>query len=295
MQSKFPGKVLPFVLFLPSVVISVLFLYYPAFQTFLLSFHKTAFFGKKKLYVGWENFIETFTSLDYLNTVWVSMVFSAGVVIFGLALSIGTALLVNQTIRLKRIYVMILLLPYALSPVLAGIIWLFLFSPTAGIINYFLNLFFGIEPDWIGQGHLALIMVIVTTVWKNFGYNLVFVLAGLQNIPGEVLQAAEMDGASSFRRLWEVTLPLLSPILFFLVVMNLIYSFFGTFGIIDIMTKGAPLNSTNIMIYNLYRTAFIYTKSGSAATQSVILFALVAGLTLLQFRATRGRVFYSGA
>ena len=294
MQTKFPGRILPYILFVPSVIISILFLYYPALQTFMLSFHKTAFFGRKTLYVGWENFSETFTSLDYLNTVWVSLVFSAGVVILGLVISLVTALLVNQTMRFKRIYVMILLLPYALSPVIAGIIWLFLFNPTVGIINYFLDLFFGVEPDWIGQRHLALIMVIVTAVWKNFGYNLVFVLAGLQNIPGEVLEAAEMDGASPLRRLWEVTLPLLSPILFFLVVMNSIYSFFGTFGIIDIMTKGAPLNSTNIMIYNLYRTAFIFNKSGLAATQSVILFALVAGLTLLQFRASRERVFYLG-
>lgn len=294
MQTKFPGRILPYILFVPSVIISILFLYYPALQTFMLSFHKTAFFGRKTLYVGWENFSETFTSLDYLNTVWVSLVFSAGVVILGLVISLVTALLVNQTMRFKRIYVMILLLPYALSPVIAGIIWLFLFNPTVGIINYFLDLFFGVEPDWIGQRYLALTMVIVTAVWKNFGYNLVFVLAGLQNIPGEVLEAAEMDGASPLRRLWEVTLPLLSPILFFLVVMNSIYSFFGTFGIIDIMTKGAPLNSTNIMIYNLYRTAFIFNKSGLAATQSVILFALVAGLTLLQFRASRERVFYLG-
>lgn len=294
-QSKFRGKVLPFVLFLPSVVISVLFLYYPAFQSFMLSFYKTAFFGRKRLYVGWGNFIEIFTSSEYLNSVWVSTIFSVGVVILELVICLAVALMINRITRFKKIYITLLLLPYALSPALAGVVFRFLFDPVVGTINYFLDLSFGIKPNWLGQGYLTLIVVIITATWKRFGYTLIFLLAALQNIPGEVLEAAEIDGAGFFRMLRKITLPLLSPVLLFLIIMNSIYSFFGTFAMIDIMTRGGPMNMTNILIYNLYRTAFIYTKSGLAAAQSVVLFALVAGLIFFQFRASRKRVFYLGA
>jgi len=250
--------------------------------------------GLKKLYVGFGNLTELFTSPDYLHSVWVTLVFSGGVIVLGLSLSLAIALLANQKVRGARLYRTALVWPYALSPAVAGTIWLFMFNPTAGVINYFLNMFFGIKPDWVTKGDLAVFMIVATTVWKNLGYNIVFFRAGLQNVPGELLEAARVDGAGAWRCFWKVTLPLLSPTAFFLLIMNLIGAFFDTFGLIDVMTKGGPANATNILIYNLYRDAFQHNRWGIASAQSVILFAIVMILTLIQFRTTGRRVHYGG-
>jgi len=294
MKSKYPGKILPLVLLLPTLIVSVLFLYYPAVKSFQLSLYKTLFLGAKKVYAGFDNFVTLFTSPDYLQTVAASFIFSASVVIGGIVLALAIALLANKKIRGARFYRIALIWPYALSPAVAGTIWLFLFNPSAGMMSYLIDLVFGIKPDWLSSGPLSMIMVIVAATWKNLGYNIVFFLAGLQNIPGEFLEAADVDGANPFQKFWHITLPLLTPTLFFLVIMNSIYSFFTTFGLIDVMTKGGPAGATNIMIYNLYRDAFRYYKSGLAAAQSLLLFVLVAILTLIQFK-TAGRGVYYGS
>ncbi|HIC89586.1 MAG TPA: sugar ABC transporter permease, partial [Anaerolineae bacterium] len=256
------------------------------------SLYKTAFLGLKKIYVGLENYGELLTSSDYQHSVVVSLAFSFGVTLLGMAISLAIALLANQKVTGARIYRMALIWPYALSPAVSGAIWLFLFNPTAGVVNYFTSTLFGVKPDWVTVGPLALFMVTAAAVWNQLGYNIVFFLAGLQNLPGDILEAAEVDGANAWHKFWKVTLPLLSPIAFFLLVMNLIYSFFGTFGMVDVMTKGGPADATNILIYNLYKDAFQNYKSGFAAAQSVILLLIVTGLTLLQFRTTGRRVHY---
>ena len=176
--------------------------------------------------------------------------------------------------------------PYALSPAVAGTIWLFIFNPHSGLVNYLLDLLLKQKPDWFSHPTLALTMLIITSIWNNFGYNLVFFLAGLQNISDSFLEAAEVDGASFWRQLFHVTIPLLSPTIFFLLVININYAFFDTVGMVDVMTKGGPANATNMLIYQLYKDGFQNFNSGLAAAQSLSLFVFVVGLTLLQFRTT---------
>lgn len=294
MGSRFPSKWFPWLVLLPTLVVCGLFLYYPVAQSFSWSLLRSAFMGLRSIWVGVENYVRLFTSPDYLHSLWATVLFAAGIVIIGIGLSLGIAVLANRKIRGARIYRTALIWPYALSPAVAGTIWLFLFNPTAGVVNYFLQRTVGISPDWVTSRNLAILLVITAAVWKNLGYNIVFMLAGLQNVPGQVLEAARIDGAGSWRCFWRVTFPLLSPTMFFLVIMNMIYAFFGTFGLIDVLTKGGPNNATNILIYNMYRDAFMHNKWGMASAQSVILFVMVVGLTILQFRTTGKKVHYGG-
>lgn len=291
-QAGYPNKVLPYILILPAFAVLIAFLYYPQIQVSFLSLYRVAFFGLRKTFVGFENYYRLFTSTKYHYSLWITLIFTVNVVLIGMAVSLGLAILANQRIRGARIYRTALIWPYALSPAAAGTIWLFLFSPIAGAINYFLEMSFGIRPDWIGDRTMALTMVTGTAIWKNLGYNIVFYLAALQNIPKELLEAAEVDGAGPFQKFRSVTFPLLGPMTFFLLVMNLIYVSFETFPIIDIMTKGGPVDATNILIYNLYRDGFRFFKTGLASAQSTILFVFVLILTLLQFRALERRIHY---
>jgi sn-glycerol 3-phosphate transport system permease protein len=241
--------------------------------------------------VGLENYQRLFTSADYGHSVLVSLEFSIAVVVIGLSIALFLAMLVNQKIHGGRFYRTLLIWPYALSPAVAGIIWLFLLSPTVGLVNYGLDTLFGIKPDWTGP-NLALLMVTATAIWKNLGYNIIFYLAALQSVPGVLLEAAEIDGAGSFQKFWRITFPLLSPTTFFLFTMNMIYSFFSVFGLIDVMTRGGPIGATNILIYNLYQDGFVFFKTGLASAQSIILFVLVIILVLVQFRKGERSVHY---
>jgi len=294
MRSKFPNRWLPLVILSPTLLVCALFFYYPMAQSFSWSLYRAAFMGLKRLYVGTQNYVRLFTSPDYIHTIGVSFLFATGVVVLGLSISLAIALLANQKVRGARIYRVALIWPYALSPAVAGTIWLFLLNPTSGVVNYFFETLFGVKPDWLTNPKLALISVVVAAVWKNLGYNIVFFLAGLQNVPGELLEAARVDGAGAWRTFWRITFPLLSPTTFFLFIMNISYAFFGVFGLIDVMTKGGPVNATNILIYNLYRDAFQHNKWGMASAQSVVLFVFVVILTLIQFRTTGRRVYYGG-
>ena len=292
MRAGYPNKILPYILILPAFTILVIFLYYPQIEVFILSLYRVALLGLRKTYVGFENYYRLFTSPKYHYSIEISLIFTISVVIVGMAISLALALLANQKVRGARIYRTALIWPYALSPAAAGTIWLFLFSPTAGLVNYFLETVFGVSPDWIGNRTLALLMIIGTAIWKNLGYNIVFYLAALQNIPRELLEAAEVDGANAFQRFRAVAFPLLGPTTFFLLIMNLIYASFETFPIIDIMTKGGPVGATNILIYNLYQDGFRFFKTGLASAQATVLFIFVLILTLLQFRALERRIHY---
>jgi sn-glycerol 3-phosphate transport system permease protein len=216
------------------------------------------------------------------------------VVIGGMGVSLAIAMLANRDIRGASIYRILLIWPYALSPAVAGVIWLFMFSPGFGAINYLMFRILGSELNWLGNPRLAVLLIIMASIWKNLGYNVVFYLAALQNLNPEVLEAASIDGANSWRRFWSVTFALISPMTFFLLITNITYSFFNLFGMIDLVTKGGPLDATNVMIYNLYRDGFEYYKTGLAAAQSVILFGGVVALTVIQFRTSGRRVHYGG-
>ncbi len=292
--ARFKGKILPFLLLSPTLLILVVFLYYPVIQTFILSGYRVAFLGLRKKFVGLDNFIDLLHDPGYHHTVEVTAVIATCVVIGGLSISLAIAVLANQKIRGASIYRILLIWPYALSPAVAGIVFLFMFSPGFGAVNYLMYRITGTELNWLGNPRLAVLLIIMASIWKNLGYNVVFYLAGLQNLNTDVLEAAEIDGAGAWRRFWSVTFPLLSPMTFFLLITNITYSFFDIFGMIDIVTKGGPLDATNVMIYNLYRDGFEYYKTGLAAAQSVILFAAVVVLTLIQFRTSGRRVHYGG-
>jgi len=292
--AKFKGKFLPYLFLTPTLIILVVFLYYPVIQTFRLSTYRVAFLGLKKKFVGLENFADLLHDAGYLHTVEVTAIITLAVVVGGLAVSLAIAMLANQPIRGGSVYRVLLIWPFALSPAVAGVIWLFMFSPGFGVINYLTFLVTGNELNWLGNPRLAILLIILASIWKNLGYNVVFYLAALQNVNTEVLEAASIDGANAWQRFWSVTFALLSPMTFFLLITNITYSFFDLFGLIDLVTKGGPLDATNVMIYNLYRDGFEYYKTGLAAAQSVILFAAVVILTLIQFRTSGRRVHYGG-
>ena len=291
-KATFSNTILPYVLLAPSFIIIGYFLFYPTYETFRLSLYRLGPFGIRKLFVKFENFVELFTSPDYLHSFNVSLFFSASVVLFGLAIALALAVLINRQIRGIYFYRAALIWPYALSPAIAGALWVFLFDPSAGYENYFFSLLFDIKPKWLTSGSLALLVVTAAATWKNLGYNVILYLAGLQNIPQDLHEAAAIDGANRLQTFSKVTFPLLSPMTFFLLIINLIYAYFGSFGLIHVMTEGGPANATNILIYDLYREAFINHKAGFAAAESMILFAVVVALTMLQFRTSGRRVHY---
>jgi len=257
--------------------------------------YRVAFLGLRKTFVGFANFRDLFHNPDYLHSVLVTLIVTTAVVVGGIGISLAISVLANQKVRGARIYRLLLIWPYAISPAIAGIVWLFLFSPGYGIVNYLLSLAFHIAPNWLGDPYLAVFIILVASIWKNLGYNIAFYLAALQNLNTDVLEAALIDGASHWRRFWSVTFPLLSPITFFLLITNITYAFFDIFPIVDVMTKGGPFNATNILIYNLYREGFEYYRTRSAAAQSLILFFGVVVLTLIQFRTSGRHVHYGGA
>ncbi len=292
--SKFKGTLLPYILLAPTLAILVVFLYYPVLQTFRLSLYRVAFLGLKTQFVGLENFVTLLHDPAYLNTIKSTAIITTVVVLGGLAISLFIALLANRKIKGASVYRILLIWPYSLSPAVAGVIWLFMFSPGFGPFNYLSEKIVGTELNWLGQPALAITLIIVASIWKVLGYNIVFYIAALQNLNTEILEAAAIDGANNWQRFWHVTFALISPMTFFLLITNITYSFFDLFGMIDIVTKGGPLNATNVMIYNLYRDGFEYYKTGLASAQSVVLFLAVVALTVFQFRTSGQHVHYGG-
>ena len=294
-QARFKGRLIPFLFMAPTLAILVLFLYYPVFQTFKLSLYRVAFLGLRKKFIGFANFVDLFKSSGYLHTVLITLLIAAAIVVIGLSISLAISVLANQKVRGARVYRLLLIWPYALSPAVAGVIWLFMFSPGFGIVNYLLSITVHIEPNWLGDPYLAVFLIVLVSIWKNIGYNVVFYLAALQNVDTGILEAAAIDGAGPWRRFRSITFALLSPMTFFLLITNITYAFFDIFGTVDIMTKGGPIDGTNVMIYNLYRDGFQYYKTGLASAQSVILFVGVIILTVIQFRTSGKHVYYGGA
>ncbi len=292
MQTKFPQKQLPYLLLAPSLITVILFLIIPSIQSIYLSLFRISPFGDRMIYVGLANFINLFANPDYLNSLFRTIIFTVSLVAVGLTVSLGIAMLANQSIKGIGLYRTALFWPYALSPAIAGTIWALLFDPSTGAMTYFIDLVTGSAPNWMTNGELALMVVIGAATWKMLGYNIIFFLAGLQNIQREILEAARIDGAGSFTRFRQVIFPLLSPVTFFLFIMNSLYGFFEVFGLIDVMTQGGPGNATEVLVYKLYREGFVNLRTGYASAQSIVLFVFVAFLTLFQFRFARRWVFY---
>lgn len=292
MEGRFPERWLPYLLLAPSVLVVVVFLIVPSIQALWLALFEVSPFTGGGRFVGLANFVELIASPIYRASLAITLLFALGVVTLGMVLSLGAALLANQHVRGLGFYRTILLWPYALSPAVAGTIWALLFDPSTGPVTLLLRGMTGFSPNWMMNGRLALAVTIVAAAWKMLGFNVVFFLAGLQAIPEAYREAAEVDGAGAARIFWRITVPILSPVTFFLFVMNSLYAFFEVFGLIDVMTQGGPGGATDVLIYRLYQDAFVSARWGIASAQSIVLFVMVAVLTALQFRVAGRRVFY---
>ncbi|HEU0229064.1 MAG TPA: sn-glycerol-3-phosphate ABC transporter permease UgpA [Burkholderiaceae bacterium] len=287
----FSHKTLPYLLLIPQLAVTVVFFFLPAGQAMWQSFRLEDAFGLSSQFVGWQNFIDLFSNPDYINSFKVTTEFSLLVAISGLAIALLLAVMANRVVKGAGLYKTLLIWPYAVAPAVAGVLWLFLFSPAVGILAVYLaEMGFHWNPRL--NGHDAMTLVVLTSVWKQISYNFLFFLAGLQSIPRSLIEAAAIDGASPFRRFWTIVFPLLSPTTFFLLIINVIYSFFDTFAIIDVMTQGGPGNSTSILVYQVYNAGFKGMDIGSSAAQSVILMIIVVALTVIQFRYIDRKVNY---
>jgi len=286
-QSTFNNKYLPYVLLVPTFFILVVFLFYPAVETFRLSLFKIHPWTGAEKFAGLYNFIKIFTNGDYLRSFILSAYFAIVVIIAGLFFSLLIAILLNQKIKGMRFYRTFLIWPYALSPAIAGALFNFLFNPANGVLCYFTGF-----RTWLTDEKTAIIVVIIAAVWKNLGYNIIFYLTALRNVPVSALESASIDGAGPVKRFIYITFAYLSPTTFFLFVMNTIYAYFASFGLIDVLTQGGPAGSTKVLIYYLYKDFFVHSKIGYAAAESLVLFSLVVGVTVLQFRTAGKKVHY---
>ena len=288
----FKNRILPYLLLLPSVALVAVFFLYPAAQSLELSLYRVHRVRDVKIYVGLENFERLFESSVYLNSLKITAIFVVATVLFALAISLALAVGASQPIKGFGVYRTLLIWTYALSPAVAGLIWALLTDPAIGFLTNLLSTF-GITFNWRRGQDDALIFIIMAAVWKILGYNILFFLAGLKQIPRDVIEAASLDGANSWTRFWRMVFPLLMPMTLFLLIMNTLYASFDTFGLIDITTQGGPGRATNVLVYNLYNDGFKSTSGiGLASAQSIILLAIVAALTVFQYKFVSRRTFY---
>jgi sn-glycerol 3-phosphate transport system permease protein len=286
------ASITAFALLLPTLFILALFLYYPMFDTFRLSTLLARLGAPRSVFICVDNFTRLVNDAGYIHSVVISFVLAIAIVVLALSLSLLIATMAYQPISGGSLYRTLLVWPYALSPVIAGIIFQLLFNPTAGVLNHILDSLFGIKIPWLLDPAIAPWTVILASTWNIMGFCILFYIAGLQNVPKDLEEAAAIDGANVFQRFFRITFPLLSPITFFLVVTTTTYAFFDTFGLIDFLTGGGPVQSTSTMMYEVYVVGVQARDLGKAAAQSLVLFMVVIGVTIIQFRASRGRVSY---
>jgi sn-glycerol 3-phosphate transport system permease protein len=287
----FRAKILPYLLVAPQIAITLIFFIWPAAQAVKQSVLIEGPFGGNAEFVWLENFTTLFGDPNYLHSVRVTIVFSSAVTFFALAISLVLAVMADRVIRGASLYKAFLVWPYAVAPAVAGVLWGFMFNPGVGIFAYLLNRW-GYEWNYVLNGGQALLLVIAAATWNQISYNFLFFLAGLQSIPRSLIEAAAIDGAGPGRRFWTIVLPLLSPTAFFLLVVNVVYAFFQTFGIIHAVTQGGPAKATEILVFKVYNDGFRALDLGSSAAQSVVLMAIVIALTFIQFRYIERKVQY---
>ena len=287
----FRHKWLPYALIAPQIIITLIFFIWPASQALYQSVLREDAFGLKTEFVGMANFARLFADSDYINSFVTTISFSAMVAGFSMGIALVMAIMADRVIRRAMVYRTLLIWPYAVAPAVAGVLWWFLFNPTIGIVAYALD---GLGYDWnhYVDGGDAMTLIVVASVWRQVSYNFLFFLAGLQAIPRSLTEAAAIDGAGPVKRFVTIQLPLLSPTVFFLIVVNVVYSFFETFGVVHATTSGGPGQATNILVYKVWRDAFEGLNLGASAAQSVILMVLVIALTAIQFRYIERKVEY---
>src|SRR5215470_13930695 len=282
---------LPYALVAPQIAVTIIFFFWPAFQAIWYSFQLQDAFGLQTEFVGFRNYSDLFGDSHYLESFKVTAVFSVLVAVFGLAISLLLATMADRVVRGALAYKTLLIWPYAVAPAVAGVLWAFLFAPSIGIVTYVLKKM-GVDWNWIINADQAMLLVVLASVWKQISYNFLFFLAGLQAIPKSLIEAAAIDGASPLRRFWTIVFPLLSPTTFFLLVVNIVYAFFDTFGVIDATTQGGPAGATQILVYKVYYDGVKAADLGGSSAQSVILMFIVIALTVVQFRFVEKKVNY---
>lgn len=287
----FPTSVLPYLLVAPQIVITLIFFIWPASQAVYQSFLIEDAFGLSTEFVWFENFQILFEDKLYLETFWRTIIFSAAVAVLSMGSALILAAFADRVVRGATTYRTLMIWPYAVAPVLAGALWVFMFNPTLGIFPYILE-FIGIDWNHYLNGTHAMLLVIFAAAWKQIAYNFLFYLAAMQSIPRSLIEAAAIDGAGPVRRFWDHIFPLISPTTFFLLVINAVYAFFDTFGIIHAVTQGGPANSTTILVYKVFNDGFVGLDLGGSAAQSVILMILVIAMTVVQFRYVERKVEY---
>ena len=287
----FQNRWLPYLLVAPQLAITLIFFFLPAGQAIYQSVLMQDPFGLSTEFVGLQNFETLLSDPNYVSSFKITMVFSALVAFLGLAISLLLAVCADRVLRGASAYKTFLIVPYAVAPAVAGVLWMFIFNPTLGVLSYVMRMF-GIDWNYLVDADQALTLLVIAAVWKQVSYNFIVFLAGLQAIPKSLLEAAAMDGAGPFRRFWTVVFPLLSPTTFFLLVMNIVYAFFDTFAIVDATTMGGPGQDTNILVYKVFVDGFRNMDFGGSAAQSVILMVMVIILTVIQFRFIERRVNY---
>jgi sn-glycerol 3-phosphate transport system permease protein len=291
-RARFKSPWLPYALVAPQIVVTVLFFFWPAAQALYQSVLIQDAFGMSTQFVWFDNFKDLFNDENYLESFKTTAVFSILVAFIGMTLSLILAVFADRIIKGAAVYKTFLIWPYAVSPVVVGVLWLFMMSPSLGIIAHLLARI-GIEWNNLLNGTHAMILIVMAAVWKQISYNFLFFLAGLQAIPKSLIEAAAIDGAGPVRRFFTIVFPLLSPTTFFLLVINMVYAFFDTFAIIEATTHGGPGKDTEILVYKVFQDGFKGGDLGSAAAQSVILMVIVITLTVLQFKYVEKKVQYS--
>jgi sn-glycerol 3-phosphate transport system permease protein len=287
----FQQRWLPALLLVPQITITVVFFFIPAAEALYQSLFRQDAFGLTVTFAGLDNFKVLFTDPGYLASFRTTALFSLGVTLLGLATALTLAYFADRLVRMATAVRTLIIWPYAIAPAIAGVLWMFLFNPSLGLVSYWLKML-GVPWNYLLNGVQALALVTVIAAWKQISYNFLFFLAGLQSIPKSLLEAAAIDGARPWKRFWTIVFPLLTPTTFFLLVVNMIYSFFETFAIVDAVTQGGPANATQILVYKVYQDGFKGLDIGGSAAQSVILMGIVIILTILQFRHVERRVNY---
>ena len=290
-RAIFPGRLLPYLLVAPQLAVVLVFFYWPAVQAVVQSTLRQDPFGLRTEFVWFENFRRILTDPFYLGALRTTFLFSAAVILLAMSAGLLLAVTADKQIRGATVYKTLLIWPYAVAPAVAAALWLFIFHPTIGLVGRAL-IRAGIPWDYTLNGVHALLLVILAAAWKQVSYNFIFFLAGLQSIPPSLIEAAAVDGAGGRQRFWKVVFPLLSPTTFFLLIVNMIYAFFDTFGVIHSLTRGGPGKATETLIYKVYTDGVINLDLGGSAAQSVILLLVVITLTAIQFKYIERRVYY---
>ena len=291
-RARYKSAWLPYALVAPQLIVSVLFFFWPAVQALYQSVLLQDAFGSSVQFVWFENFENLWNDPNYLESFKTTAIFSVSVAVLGLAISLILAVFADRVVRGTAVYRTFLIWPYAVAPVVVGVLWMFLLSPSLGIISHALRPL-GIEWNHALNGRHAMILIVIAAVWKQISYNFLFFLAGLQSIPKSLIEAAASDGAGPVRRFFSIVFPLLSPTSFFLLVINIVYAFFDTFGIIEATTSGGPGKDTEILVYKVFSDGFKGGDLGGSAAQSVVLMFIVITLTVVQFRYVEKKVNYS--